>query len=279
MQKMLVVVIGCLIAIGISYAMLNSLVDALVEGVVFQPTPGVDLSPEELGIDAEDVYLTADDGVAIHGFYLPGTSLGRMPARAVLFLHGNAGNASHRLPIAVKLMRLDCAVLVLDYRGYGLSEGRPSERGSYRDARAGFAHLIDRGFASRAIVIFGRSLGGAVAVDLAQDRDLAGVILESTFTSIADIARGIGGPIMSLMVGRRFESIRKISRVRAPLLFLHGDRDEVIDYDLGRRLFDAAPEPKDFETILGAGHNDTAMIGGRAYFERIRRFIDAAAPS
>lgn len=271
MRKPLVIGIVSLIAFGSLYAML----DSLIESVIFQPTPGADLSPETLGVDGEDVYLTAEDGVTIHAFYLPSAS----SDRAVLFLHGNAGNASHRLPNAVELMRLGSAVLVLDYRGYGLSEGRPNERGSYRDARAGLAHLIDRGFASRAIVVFGRSLGGAVAVDLAQDRDLAGVILESTFTSVADVARGIGGPIMSFLAGSRFDSARKISRVRAPLLFFHGDRDEVVDYSLGRRLFDAAPEPKEFETISGAGHNDTTMVGGRAYFERIRRFIDEVAPN
>jgi fermentation-respiration switch protein FrsA (DUF1100 family) len=278
MRSALVIAIVCLVALGMVLAMLESLIDSLVEGVVFQPTAGAELAADSLGIDAEDVYLTSEDGLKIHAFFLPGGSPGRTPTRAVLFLHGNAGNASHRLPNAAELMRLGCAVLVLDYRGYGLSDGRPSERGSYRDARAGLAHLIERGFASQAIVVFGRSLGGAVAVDLAQGRELAGVILESTFTSIADVARGIGGRVLGFLVGNRFDSVRKIASVRAPLLFFHGDRDEVIDFGLGRRLFDAAPEPKQFETILGAGHNDTTMIGGRAYFERIRRFIDSVAP-
>jgi fermentation-respiration switch protein FrsA (DUF1100 family) len=272
MRKTTGIAIVFLIAFGFVYTAFDSFVDALVEGVLFQPTPGSDPSR---GIDTEDVYLTSDDGVRIHALYLPGAPA---PSRAVLFLHGNAGNASHRLSNAVELTRLDCAVLVLDYRGYGLSDGQPSEAGVYRDARAGFAHLVDRGFPSRAIIVLGRSLGGAVAVDLAQDRDLGGVILESTFTSVADVAAEIGGPILSFVVGNRFESIAKISRVRAPLLFFHGDRDEVIDYSLGRRLFGAAGEPKTFETIRGAGHNDTVMIGGRAYFERIRRFIDAAVP-
>ena len=116
------------IAFGILYAML----DSLVESVVFHPTPGADLSPETIGVVGEDVFLTTDDGVKIHAFYLPGTSAEGRPDRALLFLHGNAGNASHRLPLAADLMRLGCAVLVLDYRGYGLSEGRPSEQGSYR---------------------------------------------------------------------------------------------------------------------------------------------------
>jgi hypothetical protein len=259
-------VVSFLVLLALGYAMWGRLVDA----AIFQPTRGVAITPAQLGIVGEDVHLETEDGVRIHGFYLPA------PASdiALLFLHGNAGNASHRLPNAAELVRLGCSVLVIDYRGYGLSEGTASEPGAYADARAGLAHLIEqRGFPANHIVVFGRSLGGAIAVDLAQDRELAGVILESTFTSVADIARGLGGPLLGALAGRRFDSISKIDRVRAPLLFFHGDRDEVIDYTLGRRLFDAAPEPKSFETISGAGHNDTTQVGGRPYFERIRRFL------
>lgn len=258
------------LAATIGYAMLGRFVDR----VVFQPTPGAELRPEQLGIPGEDAYLTTEDGVRIHSFYLPSGS-----SRALLFLHGNAGNASHRLPNAAQLAALGCDVLLLDYRGYGLSEGTASESGAYADARAGLDHLTRaRGFPEERIVLFGRSLGGAVAVDLAQDRSLAGVILESTFTSAADVARTIGGPLTAALAGHRFDSARKIARVRSPLLFFHGDRDEVIDYALGQRLFEAAPEPKTFETLRGAGHNDTTEVGGPAYYERIRRFLDDVAP-
>jgi len=167
-------------------------------------------------------------------------------------------------------------VLVVDYRGYGLSEGRATEAGVYADARAGLRHLIEqRGFPESRVIVFGRSLGGAVAVDLAQERNLAGVILESTFPSIADVVSGgIGGGLLGALAGRRFDSVSKIGRIRAPLLFFHGDRDEVIDHKLGRRLFDAAPEPKAFETVHGAGHNNLTQVGGRPYFERIGKFLD-----
>ena len=191
----------------------------------------------------EEVFFTAEDGVRIHAFYLPAPGA----RRALLFLHGNAGNASHRLPNAADLVQLECSVLVIDYRGYGLSEGRATEAGVYADARAGLAHLVEqRGFPESRVIVFGRSLGGAVAVDLAQERELAGVILESTFPSIADIvSNGPGGAWLGALAGRRFESAAKIGRIRAPLLYFHGDRDEVIRYELGRRLFDIAPEPKD----------------------------------
>ena len=255
----------------IGLAVWNGILDRLI----FQPSPGVDLRPEALGIEAEEVFLEAEDGVRLHAFFLPAPGA----SRALLFLHGNAGNASHRLPNAAALARLGTHVLLLDYRGYGLSEGTPSEAGVYADARAGLAYLLsERGFAENRTVVFGRSLGGAVAVDVARDRDLAGVILESTFTSAADVVRTtIARPIAPL-IGHILASDAKISRVRAPLLFFHGDRDEIVDYRLGRSLFDAAPEPKAFETIRGAGHNDTVEVGGRAYFERIRRFLDEVAP-
>jgi fermentation-respiration switch protein FrsA (DUF1100 family) len=250
-------------------------VQRLVDRMIFQPSPGVDLTPEALGIEAESLHLPTEDGVRIHAFHLPAGGA----SRAVLFLHGNAGNASHRLPNAAALAGLGAQVLLLDYRGYGLSEGSPSEAGVYADARAGLAHLVEtRGIPEGRVVLFGRSVGGAVAVDLAQDRALAGVILESTFTSLSEMARRVAGPLARIFVRSGFDVAGKISRVRAPLLFFHGDRDEIVDYRLGQRLFEVAPAPKHFETISGAGHNDTVEVGGREYFARIGRFLDEVAP-
>ena len=268
------ILLGGVLALIMAFDLPGSLVDRLI----FQPSPGVDVQPEELGVAAEEVFLETEDDVRIHAFYLsaPGAS------RAMLFFHGNAGNASHRLPNAVDLLRLGTHVLLLDYRGYGRSGGSPTERGVYADARAGLAHLIEaRGIPENRIVVFGRSLGGAVAVDLAQDRRLAGLILESSFSSLSDMARVLMGPLKLLaqpLTRDRFDSLAKISRVHAPLLFFHGDRDTIVPFELGRRLFDGAPEPKAFETIAGAGHNDTTLVGGRPYFERIRRFLNEVAP-
>ncbi|UCE85499.1 MAG: alpha/beta hydrolase [Deltaproteobacteria bacterium] len=260
------------VALCLGIAVLSRFVDRMI----FYPTPGVDLTPAELGVPAEEVFLRTADGVRIHAFYLPAPG----ETRALLFLHGNAGNASHRLPNAAALAELGTHVLLLDYRGYGRSEGSPSEAGVYADARAGLAHLVDaRGFDERRIVAFGRSIGGAVAVDLAQGRALAGLVLESTFSSIGDVAASIfGGLPLGALVRGRFDSAAKIGRVRCPLLFLHGDRDRVIPIELGRRLFEIAPDPKVFEVLAGAGHNDTVLVGGRPYLERIRRFLDRVAP-
>jgi len=249
--------------------------DRLIAGMLYFPEPGVSLTPERLGIQADQVFLTTEDGLRIHGFWLeaPGAS------RAILFLHGNAGNASHRLPNAELLRRLGAHVLLLDYRGYGRSEGAPSEAGLYADARAGRDFLTgDRGIPEERIVVFGRSLGGAVAVDLAQDRPLAGLILESTFSSLADVSAHHYSRVLAPFAGGAYDSAGKIERVRAPILFFHGDRDGIIPLPLGRALFDAAPAPKSFETLAGAGHNDTLEIGGPAYFARIARFLDEVAP-
>jgi fermentation-respiration switch protein FrsA (DUF1100 family) len=251
------------------------LLSRMVDGVIFQPSPGIDLRPQQLGVEGEEVYLRTEDDVRLHAFFLPAPGA----TRGLLFLHGNAGNASHRLPNAAELVRLGAHVLLLDYRGYGASEGWPSEEGVYADARAGLAHLVgERGLPEGRVVLFGRSLGGAVAVDLASGRDLAGLILESTFSSAADVARSALGPPAALLVRNRFDSSAKIGRVRCPILFFHGDRDDIVPYPLGRRLFEVASEPKSFETIRAACHNDTIEVGGPPYFRRIGAFLDEVAP-
>ena len=165
-------------------------------------------------------------------------------------------------------------VLLLDYRGYGLSGGSPSEAGVYADAHAALDHLTGPlGWEERQVYLFGRSLGGAVAVELAQHKELGGVILESTFTSAADVANSAFFRPIGLLVGDRFDSLARIGNARAPLLFFHGDRDTIIPHALGRSLFEAAPEPKSFHTLTGAGHNDTVQVGGRPYFDVIRAFL------
>ncbi len=258
-------VVLCLVFLA-GYLMLDRIVDSMI----FFPEPGADLSPADVGIKGEEVFLTTADGVRIHAWWLPAEGA----ERAILFLHGNAGNASHRLPNAAELVRLGTSVLLLDYRGYGRSEGKPSEAGIYADARAGLEHITsERGISADRVAVFGRSLGGAVAIDLVSEQPVGGLIIESTFTSLADMA-GKLLPLGGSLAGDRYASERKIREIRTPLLVFHGDRDELVPWELGRRLYEAAPEPKAFETIEGAGHNDTTLVGGPAYFQRIARFLD-----
>ena len=218
-------------------------------------------------VGAEDVWLRAADGVKLHAWWVA-----RPQARVVtLFLHGNAGNLTHRAYRVAEWTSAGSAVLLVEYRGYGKSEGRPGEKGLYADAEAGYQWLVAAGWEPERIVVHGESLGTAVAVDLASRRKCAGVVLEAPFTSGSDMA-GRVLPLLGPLVFRAFDSASKIAEVRAPLLVIHGDRDGVAPFELGQRLFEAAREPKWFWRVEGAGHNDLVEAAGAAYRERLREF-------
>ncbi|MCL4401190.1 MAG: alpha/beta hydrolase [Acidobacteria bacterium] len=159
----------------------------------------------------------------------------------------------------------------MDYRGYGRSEGQPSESGLYRDADTAYQYLLDAGYTPEQIVVYGQSLGSAVAVDLAARKPVRGVILEAPFPSISAVA-GRALPVLGRIAVWGFDSVSKISRVRAPLLIIHGDRDRTVPFDLGESLFAAAAEPKSFWRVRGAGHNDLPETAGTAYRERLSAF-------
>ena len=251
-----------------------SILDRLL---IYFPEKGLASAPLDVGLDYEDVFLTAADGTRVHGWHIPGES-----RLTLLWLHGNAGNISRRLDnIFLMRERLGVGVFIIDYRGYGLSEGKPSESGLYMDAEAAFDWLVsERGLdAEREIVIFGRSLGAAVAAETAVRHKVRGVILESGFTSIADM--GGSGRLSALsrltlpLFEARYDSASKMGGLRSPIMILHGDQDRTVPFEMSRRLYDAATEPKTFHPIIGAGHNDTVQAGGEAYIEALRRFIFA----
>ena len=210
----------------------------------------------ELG--AKDVWLLTSDGVRLHAWWVmaPQASL------VTLYLHGNAGNVTHRFLQIREITAAGSSVLMLDYRGYGKSGGSPSEHGLYADADAAYLYLLDHGYSARHIVLQGESLGTAVAVDLASRKECAGVVLEAAFTSGRDVANTVL-PVIGPLLFRGFDSKSKIAKIRAPLLFFHGDRDEIIPLKLGRSLFEAAPEPKWFIEVPGAGHNDLVETADR----------------
>ncbi len=210
---------------------------------------------------AEDVWLRAADGVRLHAWWIPAN--GRL---ATLYLHGNAGNITHRAGHAAEIAAAGSSLLLLDYRGYGRSEGRPSERGLYRDADAAYDYLAARGYR---ILLHGESLGTAVAVELASRRPCVGVILEAPFPSARELAATVL-PVLGPLLAPSYDSRSRIGRVGAPLLIIHGDRDEVVPYRLGRELYDIAPEPKRFFTAEGCGHNDIPRAPG--YRDALRSF-------
>ena len=166
------------------------------------------------------------------------------------------------------------SILLLDYRGYGKSQGSPSEKGLYADAEAAYEHLIGRGYAPERIVLYGESLGTAAAVDLASRRPCAGVILEAPFTSGRDLASRLL-PVLGPLVMWSFDSKSKIRGVRSPLMVLHGTRDEVIPFEMGEGLYRAANEPKQFWAVSGAGHNDIVEVAGPQYYQRLRAFYQS----
>ena len=243
--------------------------------MIYFPQRVIEATPDSVGLEYEDVYLTASDGTRIHGWHIPGES-----AVTLLWFHGNAGNISHRLDNILMLhQRLGVSVLIIDYRGYGLSEGRPSEKGIYMDADAAFGYLTgELGLdAEREVVLFGRSLGVGVAVEIATRHRVKGVMLESGFTSIREMADASGSPLpISLVLTlfeARYDSILKIGRVESPVMILHGDRDDTVPFWMAEKLYAAASEPKTLYPIRGAGHNDTVYVGGKAYLRALEEFI------
>jgi fermentation-respiration switch protein FrsA (DUF1100 family) len=242
---------------------------------IYFPARGLEGDPSHWGLAFEDVFLTTSDRVQLHGWFVPGRQ-----DVTWLWLHGNAGNISHRLE-NLRLLHdeLGINVFILDYRGYGRSEGTPSERGTYLDAEAAVAYLRSRpDVAHDRIIYFGRSLGAAVAVELATRHRPLALILESPFPSVPFMARRTYPflPVWPLL-RTRYDSLTKIGNVQVPLLVLHGDRDSIVPIEAGKKLFDAAREPKQFYTIRGADHNDTYVVGGRDYFAALARFLDGLA--
>jgi fermentation-respiration switch protein FrsA (DUF1100 family) len=218
-------------------------------------------------IGATEVWLTTRDGVRLNAWWIPAPQT----HLATVFFHGNAGNLTHRAGHMRAIIAAGSSLLIPDYRGYGKSEGKASEAGLYRDADAAYQWLIDQGHTRDRIIIQGESLGSAVAVDLAARNPCAGVVLEAPFNSVSGVAAGIL-PILGPLVARGFDSKQKIAKIHAPLLFVHGDRDQVISDALGLDLYRAAPEPKSFWTVTGAGHNDLLDVAGDQYRQHLAAF-------
>ena len=253
----------------------SSMINRFFNRMTFQPAPGVHADAASLGVPLEEVTIRTEDDVRLHGFYLPRPE----SDRAVLFLHGNAGNATDRLPLAKGIAALDASVLLPDYRGYGFSEGSPDERGLYLDARAALRHLIeDRGYAPDRVVVMGRSLGGAAAVDLVADQPVAGLVLISTLQSARAMARSMGLSLFAPLIGRRLDSEGKIPGITAPILMFHGERDEIVPVGQGEALFAVAPEPKTMLLIRGAQHNDIIDVAGGQFWQPLARFLDEVVP-
>jgi len=245
---------------------------AWIDRFIFFPDQTLIGTPADVAIKYEDVWFKATDGTRLHGWYVPGKR-----RETFLWFHGNAGNISHRVDLLRHLhAQLGVGVLLIDYRQYGRSEGTASEEGLYADARGALTYLRSRpDVAADRVVYFGQSLGSAVAIDLAHHAPPCGLILETPFASIRDMARTLLPGPLSGIVPDGFNNVEKITTITVPTLFIHGDRDEIVPYEQGQRVFNAAAGPKAFFTIPGATHNDTYVVAGQRYFDRLREFIES----
>jgi len=237
---------------------------------IYFPMQRMLATPAEAGLAFEEVSFAASDGVKLHGWYLP-----RADAKlTALFCHGNAGNVSDRVEKLVILHSLGVNVFIFDYRGYGRSEGRPSEQGTYRDALAAYEWLrAQKKTEPRQIVLYGESLGCAMAVEVATQHDVGGVVLESAFTNVPDMARAIYPIIpLHLFCHYRYDSLAKLGRVKAPVLIFHSREDEIVPFQHGQRLFAAAPEPKRFVELRG-DHNGGFAVSEETYRRGLREFF------
>lgn len=259
-------------AVGV-YLLLGILAWFFQRRLIYFPSPGPVPRPAGSSWDTlREVEIRTTDGVVLQAWYVPGEHEG-----TVLWLHGNAGHRGDRSSVLDELRRRGWGVLLPDYRGYGGSTGTPSEDGLYADAEACRAWLAQE--APGPIVYVGSSVGSGVAVELATRVKPAGVILLSPFTSLADVAQHHYRflPVRPF-VRDRYDNASKIQRIGCPLLVVHGDDDEIVPYELGRRLYDAAMQPKSFVTIEGAGHNDMSFASPALYWRTIDNFLRKHLP-
>ena len=240
------------------------------------PSRALEASPADIGLAYETVHLTAGDGTRLHGWFVPATA----PRGTLLFSHGNAGNIAHRLDSIRQFHSLGLNVLIYDYRGFGESEGKPTEAGTYLDVKAAWDYLLEeRLIRSQEIIIFGRSLGAAIAAELASQHPSAGVILESAFTSVPDMAASLYPWLPVRLLSRfRYNTLEKVARITSPLLLVHSRGDEIVPYAHGERLFAHANEPKQFLELHG-GHNDGNHVSHDIYTETLGQFLGEILPA
>lgn len=265
-----------LTAVAIAYAAVVVLVFLFQSRLVYYPEIGRDITvtPQSYGLGHESVEIPTSDGETLHAWWVPATD-----ARGtVLFFHGNAGNISHRLDYLLMFHRLRYSILVVDYRGYGRSTGSPSEEGTYRDAEAAWDYLRNaRQAEARHLVLAGESLGGAVATWLAARIGPRAVLLFSTFTSATDLGAEIYWFLPVRLISRLgYDNLGNLKRIASPVFVAHSRDDDIVPYAHGRKLFDAAGEPKAFLDMRG-GHNEGFVFSRKEWVSELGAFLDRHA--
>jgi fermentation-respiration switch protein FrsA (DUF1100 family) len=268
-------IVRLIVVVLFSCGIISAVVYFFQDRLLYFPSSEMAGTPALSGLEFEEVYFRAADNTPLHGWYVPAQG-----ARAtLLFCHGNGGNISHRLDSILILHCLGLNVFIFDYRGYGMSQGRPSEQGTELDALAAWQWLVGKKQANPSkVIIFGRSLGGAVAAGLASACGAAGLILESSFTSYCDIGREHYPWLpVRLLAKYRYATIEMVSNISMPVLVVHSTDDELVPFRHGRKVFEACTGQKYFLQISG-GHNDGFLLSGDIYVQGLDRFITAVVP-
>lgn len=236
---------------------------------LFYPIREMEVSPKEVGLDFEEVNLKTAANVKLFGWFIPSKDA----KYTILFCHGNAGNISHRIEKLKFFNQLGCNVFIFDYRGYGISKGRPSEKGFYLDVRAAYDYLLSKNTPAAQIIGYGESLGGAVIIDLAYKNKMRALILESTFSSVKDMI-GRSFPLLPYwLLSSRFDSVSKIKSIGIRKLIIHSINDEIVPYGVAEKLYEASAPPKEMVRVHG-GHNSCFYESKKLFAEKISDFID-----
>jgi len=271
MKSILLQLLQSLVFILVSVWILLSLLLYLFQPkFVYFPMPELIATPEYAGLSYEEIYLTTEDNIKIHGWHVPHPA----PRATLLFLHGNGGNISHRLEKLMIYHRLELSVLIMDYRGYGQSAGKPSEQGTYLDAKAAWEYLVqERRTAPDSIIVYGESLGAAAAAWLTERYSAGALIIESAFTLIEDMGRHYYPYLpVKLLTRISYPVVEYVSNSQVPVLVIHSPADDIVPFAQGQALYEAANEPKSFLEITG-DHNSGFYLSGNLYSDGLDRFI------
>ncbi len=262
--------ISFLTAIAGGYLLILVLMFLFQNKLLFMPTSGFVQTPQSAGLEAEDFWVETDDGVRIHGWYFPNDEA----EFVVVLSHGNAGNISYRIDIARTLLDAGASVLMYDYRGYGQSDGRPNERGLYKDIEAVVEGLkSEKGYAENRIIMYGRSLGGAVAAYAGTEYNLGGLVLDSAFINLRAMVRDVYPFVPSRLARYEFSTENYLMHSRNyPVMIMHSQNDEIVRYHHGRELYELLNEPKRFVELRG-GHNDNFFASRDIILESWRWYL------
>jgi fermentation-respiration switch protein FrsA (DUF1100 family) len=269
------IVATVIVGLVLAYLLLVAYVYVKQDSMLYFPLKEIEATPLSIGLDYQELTLRTRDGVDISAWYVPAEK-----ARGyVLFCHGNAGNISHRLDSLRIFHGLGLGVLIFDYRGYGRSKGAPDEEGTYRDAEAAWDYLVNSiRVPPEKIILFGRSLGSAVAAEVALRKQAGALIMESGFTSVPDLGSTFYPYLPVRLLSKfRYASIEKVGRIKIPKLFIHSPEDEIIPYEQGMRLFERASEPKEFLQLTG-DHNGGFLLSGKMYVDSLNSFLSRYLP-